>query len=347
MTDLAMKIAVAGIALSVAALAILGLKIEWWSGNGLGVDGGTAAALAGEPRGSVAAKAGTAAGASAQAEEEMLAEIPAERWLGAPDGGLSGASLLGKPVLVEFWTYLCYNCKNVEGWMKETYRTYAPEGLQVIGVHTPEFDVERNVENVRHYIEKNGIAYPVAIDNGMKVWRRYNATNAWPAFLVYDRQGKLVYRQAGERAVLGAEEAIRQALHEKSPQANSSVTGMTVTTSAGRESPTSAVLTVSFQPGPGYLLVKSPPNEVRLDPIQGVATTANPTLLGEPFHGADARDVSYFEGGASLRIPLRLEPALHGRRVELSGTVVYHVCDKATKVCARQQQAFSEVVAAS
>ena len=109
--------------------------------------------------------------------ERIKAEIPAELWLGAPEGGLSGARLLGKPVLLEFWTYLCYNCKNVEGWMKDTYRTYAPEGLQVIGVHTPEFDVERKVENVKDYISKNGIEYPVAIDARLEAGLKCRSTS--------------------------------------------------------------------------------------------------------------------------------------------------------------------------
>jgi hypothetical protein len=231
--------------------------------------------------------------------------------------------------------------------MKETYDTYTPEGLQVIGVHTPEFEVERNVENVRQYVEKNGIRYPVAIDNGMKVWRRYNATNAWPAFLVYDRQGKLVYRQAGERAVLGAEEAIRKALDEGPPQATAraGATGMIVTTSAQRQSPEAAVLTVSFEPAPGYLLVRSPPNEIHLDPVEGIEAPSSPILFGEAFQGSGARDVRYYDGGASLRIPLRIGPSLHERSVKLSGSTVYHVCDRATQVCARQERAFSEEVA--
>jgi thiol-disulfide isomerase/thioredoxin len=313
MTSFPAKVSLAGIALCVGLLA-----------------------LAARSHSATGARAGT---------EDALAEIPADQWLGGPAGGLSGAGLRGKPVLVEFWTYLCFNCKNVEGWMKETYSTYAPEGLQVIGVHTPEFEVERKVENVRDYVRKNGITWPVAIDNSQKVWRKYNATNAWPAFLVFDQQGKLIYRQAGERAVLGAEEAIRKALDEQPAQsaASGSRSGMTVTTSARRESARSAVLTVAFEPAAGYLLVKSPPNEVRLDPAEGVTTPPGPVLLGEPFRGADAGDVSYFEGAASVRVPLVLDPSLHGRPVTLSGSVVYHVCDAATKVCARQEQAFRVV----
>ncbi|MFN2433705.1 MAG: redoxin domain-containing protein [Gemmatimonadota bacterium] len=145
-------------------------------------------------------------------EAEKLGTIPADRWLRAPERGLSGEDLRGKVVLVEFWTYLCYNCKNVEGWMKETHAELAPRGLAVVGVHTPEFEVERDVANVTAYMEENGIDWPVAIDNGFRVWRKYNRTNAWPAFLVYDRSGNLVFRRAGERAVHGARAAIDEAL---------------------------------------------------------------------------------------------------------------------------------------
>ncbi len=342
MRRIATRIGWTGIALSVGALLLLGMVLDWRSGALTGRSGpAVAAVLTGVPGGF---RAGGSGLPTAVETDGVLGEIPADQWLGAPAGGLSGASLRGKPVLVEFWTYLCYNCKNVEGWMKETYATYAPQGLQVIGVHTPEFDIERDVDNVRDYMKKNGITYPVAIDNGFRVWRKYNATNAWPAFLVYDRQGELVFRHAGERAVLGAEQAIRKALQETPPRstASASSSGMTVTTSARRESAKSAVLTVALEPLAGYLLVKSPPNEVRLDPTEGVTAPPGPVLLGDPFHGVDARDVSYFEGGASVRVPLALEPRLDGKAVTLSGSVVYHVCDAATKVCARQTEAFRQ-----
>lgn len=154
--------------------------------------------------------------ATPAAMPERLGEIPADAWIGAPEGGLSGESLRGRVVLVEFWTFLCYNCKNVEPWMKSVHARYAGRGLQVIGVHTPEFEQERDVGRVRAYLAENGIDWPVAIDNGLRAWRRYNRTNAWPAFLVFDREGELVYRRAGERAVTGAEQAIRRALAEAS-----------------------------------------------------------------------------------------------------------------------------------
>ena len=154
--------------------------------------------------------------AAAPAEEprDTLGEIPADRWIGAPAGGISGEDLRGSVVLLEFWTYLCTNCKNVEEWMQETHADLAKKGLRVIGVHTPEFEVERDVGNVVRYARENAITWPVAIDNGWRVWRRYNTTNAWPAFFVYDREGRLVYGRAGERAVKGARAAIDRALAE-------------------------------------------------------------------------------------------------------------------------------------
>ncbi|MBA2564211.1 MAG: redoxin domain-containing protein [Gemmatimonadetes bacterium] len=285
------------------------------------------------------------------AAAEQLGDIPADRWLGAPEGGLSGESLRGRVVLVEFWTYLCYNCKNVEGWMKETHATFAPRGLEVVGVHTPEFDVEKKLENVQAYIRENGIEYPVAIDNGFRVWRKYNATNAWPAFLVYDREGKLVYRKAGEGAVKGARRAIEAELAKDGPAAASgaagSRTGVSLSTRTVRESPSRAVLELTLQPLPGYRLAKSPPNEILLDLPAGVRTPANPALLGEEFHGGDSRDVRYYERGASLTIPLELGREAASAPLTVRGTAVYRVCDDRSKVCARMESAFSERIDAS
>lgn len=287
--------------------------------------------------------------ALAPAADETLGEIPADSWIGAPEDGLDGEDLRGEVVLVEFWTYLCYNCKNVEGWMKETHATYADRGLRVIGVHTPEFEVERKLENVKAYLQENAIVWPVAIDNGFRVWRKYNKTNAWPAFLVYDRDGKLIYRKSGEGAVRGAGQAIEKALAaEPARQVGAGrAAGVRVTTSAIRLAPERAVLEVALEPGPGFLLVKSPPNEVRLEPAAGVTVPGGPALLGEPFTGKNSRDVRYYEGGAALRIPLGLAPELAGRPVELRGSAVFHVCDKRTKVCARQQTTFRQIVEAT
>jgi thiol-disulfide isomerase/thioredoxin len=292
----------------------------------------------GRPRRAVVAPAGGAA-----EPDERLGDIPADRWLQAPQGGLSGAGLRGDVVLVEFWTYLCYNCKNVEGWMKETHAELAPRGLRVIGVHTPEFAVERKVDNVTSYPRKNRIVWPVAIDNGFRVWRRYNATHAWPAFLVYDRTGRLVYRRAGERAVHGAREAIDRALGEPAPASNDvprdRATGVVVKARTLRTDDGGVVVEVSFEPWPGFRLVMSPPGEVRLDAPGSSDEAVAAAVLGHAFEGRDARDVRYFEGRTAVRIPVKIDPAF-GDSLTFSGTAVYGICDERTRACARQETVF-------
>jgi thiol-disulfide isomerase/thioredoxin len=295
-----------------------------------------------------AANAGELALRQCPSLDGRLGEIPAERWIGAPNGGISGKDLRGSVVLVEFWTYLCYNCKNVEPWMKETHAKYSGQGLEVIGIHTPEFDVEKKFANVVEYVNENAIGYPIAIDNGFRVWRKYNKTNAWPAFLVYDRDGKLVYCRSGERAVHGAEQAIEKALAQPvaaatgGTRSHAAGSGVAVRAKAMRESASHGFLEVSFVPEPGFKLVKSPPAEITLSLEKGVSTAENPTLFGEPFAGFDSRDVRYWEGPATLRIPLKLSGSAAADAQVIRGSVVYNICDTRSKVCARQEMEFAE-----
>jgi thiol-disulfide isomerase/thioredoxin len=255
--------------------------------------------------------------ASDMAATDTLGDLPADDWLNAP-GPIAGADLRGAPVLVEFWTYLCYNCKNVEPWMKRIHAQYAPRGLAVIGVHSPEFAQEREIGNVREYLRTNAITWPVAIDNNFRIWRRYNTTNAWPAFLVYNRSGELIYRGAGERAVTAAEAAIRRAVEDTTGAGQvvgaDTSPGVRVQTAVRGDS-----LRLTLSALPGFKLVQSPPNEVWLEG----ARTFVP--LGLPFTGTAAADVPYFIGPASITIPLHGLPP-HGR-------VRYRVCDQRTGVC--------------
>ncbi|MFC3207508.1 cytochrome c biogenesis protein DipZ, partial [Aquamicrobium soli] len=93
---------------------------------------------------------------------------------------LTAASLRGKVVLVDFWTYSCINCLRalpyVEAWAKK----YKDQGLVVIGVHTPEFAFEKNVDNVTKAVARLGVTYPVAIDNDYAIWKAFN-NEYWPA----------------------------------------------------------------------------------------------------------------------------------------------------------------------
>jgi thiol-disulfide isomerase/thioredoxin len=138
--------------------------------------------------------------------------IEARHWLNAP--ARVAHDLGGKVVLVEFWTYGCVNCRNVEPYIKQWYRRYANQGLVVIGVHTPEFDHERSLGNVAAYVRESGIGYPVALDDDHANWNRYQ-NRYWPAIYLRDRKGVIRYMHFGEGRYRESEAAIRQLLAEK------------------------------------------------------------------------------------------------------------------------------------
>jgi cytochrome c biogenesis protein CcdA/thiol-disulfide isomerase/thioredoxin len=119
-------------------------------------------------------------------------------WLNTPGGRpLSLASLKGKVVLVDFWTYSCINCQRALPHLEAWYREYSKYGLVVIGVHTPEFAFERVIGNVRRAARSLGVDYPVAVDNSYLTWENYG-TEEWPTEYLIDQTGQLRYIQAGE-----------------------------------------------------------------------------------------------------------------------------------------------------
>ena len=110
---------------------------------------------------------------------------------------LNMADLRGKVVLVDFWTYGCYNCVNTLPHVTALYSKYKDRGLVIVGVHTPEFPFERSASNVQAALKRHGIAYPVAQDNESLTWNAYR-NQYWPAQYIVDQNGKLVYQHAGE-----------------------------------------------------------------------------------------------------------------------------------------------------
>jgi thiol-disulfide isomerase/thioredoxin len=94
-----------------------------------------------------------------------------QSWLNSEPLRLAG--LKGKVVLVEFWTFGCYNCRNVESHIQAWHERYAEKGLVVIGVHSPEFGYERVLANVQRYVREHAIKYPIAIDNEFTTWKAY------------------------------------------------------------------------------------------------------------------------------------------------------------------------------
>ena len=110
---------------------------------------------------------------------------------------LTPESLRGKVVLVDFWTFACYNCLNALPHVKELYAKYKDQGFVVIGVHTPELARERVLSNVRAQVKQLGITYPVVVDNDYAIWKAFD-NQFWPAAYYADASGTLRFHHFGE-----------------------------------------------------------------------------------------------------------------------------------------------------
>lgn len=135
----------------------------------------------------------------------------AVQWLNSPP--LTAASLRGKVVLVDFWTYSCINCLRTLPYTTAWARKYAPYGLVVIGVHAPEFAFERDIGNVKKAVHDLGIDFPVAIDNHYTIWRAFS-NEYWPAHYFVDAQGRVRRHHFGEGEYAQSERAIQSLLAE-------------------------------------------------------------------------------------------------------------------------------------
>lgn len=123
------------------------------------------------------------------------------------------ADLRGKVVLVDFWTYSCINCLRTLPHLKEWNEKYSDKGFVLIGVHSPEFDFEKKLVNVRQAVEENGLKYPVALDSDMATWKNYK-NRFWPAKYLVDADGRIRYTHFGEGAYAETEAQIQLLLEE-------------------------------------------------------------------------------------------------------------------------------------
>jgi cytochrome c biogenesis protein CcdA/thiol-disulfide isomerase/thioredoxin len=126
---------------------------------------------------------------------------------------LSLESLRGKVVLVDFWTYSCINCLRTLPHLKAWYERYRESGLEIVGVHAPEFAFERVTDNVREAVSSLGVEYPVALDNDFATWKAYD-NQYWPAKYLIDRDGDVRYTHFGEGEYAQTEKHIRDLLAE-------------------------------------------------------------------------------------------------------------------------------------
>jgi len=121
----------------------------------------------------------------------------------------------GKVVLYDIWTYSCINCVRTLPYITAWDDKYADQGLLIIGIHSPEFEFEKDSENVKLAIEKYGINYPVVLDNDMKTWKAFE-NKYWPRKYIADREGYLRYDHIGEGGYQETEKIIQQLLEERS-----------------------------------------------------------------------------------------------------------------------------------
>jgi len=127
--------------------------------------------------------------------------------------GLKISELKGKVVLVDFWTYSCINCIRTLPFLTEWYVKYKDRGLEIIGVHTPEFDFEKDYNNVLNAVKKHNIKYPVVQDNDYATWAVYK-NRYWPHKYLIDKDGYIRYDHVGEGAYDETEEKIKELLAE-------------------------------------------------------------------------------------------------------------------------------------
>lgn len=135
-------------------------------------------------------------------------------WLNTDTPLLLSDELKGKVVLVDFWTYSCINCIRTFPYLREWYDKYKDQDFVIIGVHSPEFEFEKDTDNVQMALEDNDLRYPVVQDNDFTIWRAYS-NRYWPAHYLIDKEGYIRYQHFGEGKYTETENAIRSLLDEE------------------------------------------------------------------------------------------------------------------------------------
>ncbi len=159
--------------------------------------------------------AGASVGASGSLEatgpsREVTALCRGSVWLNAAP--LTPNDLAGKVVIVDFWTYTCINWLRTLPYVRAWSQKYR-QGLVVIGVHTPEFPFEQNIENVRRAAKQMNVEYPIVIDNDYAIWNAFD-NHYWPALYLLDGRGRVRHNQFGEGEYQKSERAIQRLLKD-------------------------------------------------------------------------------------------------------------------------------------
>ena len=219
-----------------------------------------------------AARLGLAVSADAKEREprELAAIARASEWLNTPRLGL--ADLLGKVVVVDFWTYTCINWLRTLPYRRAWAKRYNP-GLVLIGVHTPEFPFEQNLGNVRRAVQEMRIDYPVVIDNDYAIWRAFK-NHYWPALYLVDARGRLRQHHFGEGNYDGSERAIQRLLAESG---TARVDGLVTAQASGVEA------------AADWDNLRSPETYLGFDRTQNFASSGGPALERSRVYTAPTR----------------------------------------------------------
>jgi thiol-disulfide isomerase/thioredoxin len=227
--------------------------------------------------------------AAPKEEKKMITEMPEflgiDQWLNSEP--LTKGALKGKVVLVDFWTYSCVNCVRTLPYLKEWHKKYKDKGFVLIGVHSPEFDFEKDVNNVKMAVQKFGITYPVALDNQMATWAAYQ-NNVWPAHYFIDATGKIRHVHLGEGEYDKSEQMIQKLLMEKDAKQPETQTSETkpapetkpkTKTSAPETQPLPALSKIPA--GVDFSQIKSPETYLGLMRRERLVTSGRPIEMNE------------------------------------------------------------------
>jgi cytochrome c biogenesis protein CcdA/thiol-disulfide isomerase/thioredoxin len=160
--------------------------------------------------------------------------------------------LRGHVVLVDFWTYTCINCIRTLPYLKTLYAAYHKDGLEIVGVHTPEFPFERSAANVARAIAQNGLRYPVVQDNNQATWDAYG-NEYWPAEYFIDARGRVRHTQFGEGNYAEDEHVVRELLAEAGHAPKRPLTGARGLSASFNTTPETYLGTLRTPHPPSYL----------------------------------------------------------------------------------------------
>ncbi|MGH9785408.1 MAG: redoxin domain-containing protein [Terriglobia bacterium] len=258
-------------------------------------------------------------------------------WLNSPP--LSGSSLRGKVVLVDFWTYTCINSLRQLPYLKSWAAQYGNAGLVVIGAHTPEFSFEKERPNVERAVRDHKVTYPIAIDSNYGIWQAFN-NEYWPADYFIDGKGRIRHSHFGEGDYDASERVIQDLLKENG--------------ASGLNRDTTRVSGEGVEAAPNFANAESPetyvgyrraelfasPQRVARDAPQTYSPPAKPSLnqwglSGSWNVGAESAVLQAATGKIVFRFHSRdlhlvLAPAINGRpvrfKVKLDGTAPRDDC---------------------